>query len=173
MLTPSDHAAAECPPLLDHEIQRLGSPERERLCETYAGKVLLVVNTASKCAFTPQYEGLEKLYQEKKEQGLVVLGFPSNDFGKQEPGGDGEISDFCRINYGVQFPMFSKVQVKGDNAHPFYKGLAQASGSTPRWNFHKYLIGRDGQLVDYFYSLTGPDAGRLRRAIDKTLTQGN
>jgi glutathione peroxidase len=169
MLGPAHNAVAECPPLLDHEMQRLGSSQHERLCETHAGKVLLVVNTASQCAFTPQYQGLQKLYQEKKEQGLVVLGFPSNDFGAQEPDNDNKISDFCRINYGVEFPMFSKISVSGANAHPFYKALIEAARAKPRWNFHKYLIGRDGKLINHFYSFTGPDAGRLRRAIDKAL----
>lgn len=161
-------AEQNCPELLDHEMRRLGSSERVRLCDAYAGKVLLVVNTASKCAFTPQYEGLEKLYQEKKDRGLVVLGFPSNDF-RQELKEDRAIQNFCRVNYGVAFPMFSKIRVKGDQAHPFYKALAEASDTTPRWNFYKYLIGRDGRVVDTFSSLTGPDSDSLREAIERVL----
>ena len=149
-------------------MRRLGSAEQVRLCEAYAGKVLLVVNTASQCAFTPQYEGLEKLYQEKREQGLVVLGFPSNDF-RQELEGDKAIQNFCRVNYGVKFPMFSKVHVKGEQAHPFFQALAEASDTTPRWNFYKYLIDREGRVVDSFSSFTGPDSDSLREAIERVL----
>jgi len=169
LMTSHSISGQKCPDLLDHEMRQLGSSKTVNLCEAYLGKVILVVNTASECAFTPQYEGLESLYKEKKEEGLVVLGFPSNDFGAQEPGSDTKIGDFCRINYGVSFPMFSKISVKGEQAHPFYKDLLAASGSKPRWNFHKYLIGRDGQIADTFVSFTGPNSTRLRRAVDKAL----
>jgi glutathione peroxidase len=158
-----------CPSVLNHEIPKLGSSQALNLCKAYRGQVLLVVNTASECAFTSQYEGLEKLYREKKDEGLVVLGFPSNDFGGQEPGSEQKISSFCRINYGVSFPMFSKIRVKGEQAHPLFKELADASGSKPRWNFHKYLIGRDGEVIDSFYSFTGPNSSGLRKAIDRAL----
>lgn len=154
--------------LLDHEIKRLGASEVVHLGKAYRGKVILVVNTASNCAFTSQYEGLERLYQEMKEQGLVVLGFPSNDF-RQELSNENAIKQFCRLNYGVKFPMFTKVSVRGDDAHPFFKGLAQAADAKPLWNFHKYLLGRDGQLVDSFSSFTGPGSSDLRDAIKKAL----
>jgi len=162
-------AAQNCPDLLDHDVNRLMGGGKVNLCEEFRGKVLLVVNTASECAFTSQYEGLETLYREKKDDGLVVLGFPSNDFGGQEPGSDKQISNFCRVNYGVSFPMFSKISVKGDRAHPLYRDLVAASDSEPRWNFHKYLIGRDGRVVDSFSSFTSPDSSRLRKAIERAL----
>ena len=162
-------AGQNCPEVLDHEVSSLMGGGKVNLCEKFQGKVLLVVNTASECAFTPQYERLEALYREKKEEGLVVLGFPSNDFGGQEPGSNKKISNFCRVNYGVTFPMFSKISVKGEKAHPLYKSLVAASDSEPRWNFHKYLIGRDGQVVDSFSSFTSPDSGRLRKAIERAL----
>lgn len=158
-----------CPQTLNHDMRKLHSSQQVNLCEEFKGKVVLVVNTASECAFTPQYEGLEALYREKKDLGLVVLGFPSNDFGSQEPGSEKKIGDFCRINYGVSFPMFSKIRVKGEQAHPLYKDLLAASDSTPRWNFHKYLIGRDGKVIDSFSSFTSPDSASLRNAIEKAL----
>ena len=130
--------------LLDHNFKKLASSEEVNLCEAYSGKVVLVVNTASKCGFTYQYEGLEKLNEEYGNEGLVVLGFPSNDFRGQEPGTEEEIQDFCRLTYGVKFPMFEKTMVKKNNAHPFYHGLADSAGGYPQLNFHKYLIGRDG-----------------------------
>lgn len=163
--------SSDCPPLLDFEVRQLGSQERVHLCDTYRGKVLLVVNTASRCAFTGQYDGLEKLYREKSELGLVVLGFPSNDFGNQEPSGEQKIKQFCRLTYSVNFPMFEKVHVRGEQAHPFYKALIRASGSSPKWNFYKYLIGRDGRLIDNFWSFTGPDNDSLRSAIDRALRE--
>jgi len=162
-------AEQTCPELLDHSVRKLDSQESVRLCDAYRNKVLLVVNTASRCAFTDQYEGLEKLYEEKKDQGLVVLGFPSNDFGNQEPGGEKSIRKFCKLTYDVSFPMFAKVSVKGENAHPFYQALIAAADARPKWNFHKYLIGRDGRLIDSYWSMTGPDSSRLRKAIDRAL----
>ncbi len=171
LLTPAAQAQSgtQCPQLLDFSMRKLDSREEVRLCEEYKGKVLLVVNTASRCAFTPQYDALEKLYAEKKDDGLVILGFPSNDFGNQEPGGEDSIKKFCRLTYGVNFPMFAKVSVKGEQAHPFYKALIAAADSRPKWNFHKYLIGRDGQLIDSYWSMTKPDSPRLLKAIDKAL----
>jgi glutathione peroxidase len=157
--------------LLDQDFRKLASEEQVNLCETYSGKVVLVVNTASKCGNTPQYDGLEKLYSEYGDKGLVVLGFPSNDFLGQEPGTEEQIEEFCRLTYGVQFPMFAKTSVKEGNAHPFYRALAEASGTYPTWNFHKYLIGRDGQLIDNFSPRTKPYDGSLVAAIESALAQ--
>lgn len=130
---------------------------------------MLVVNTASRCAFTDQYEGLEKLYSRYRERGLVVIGFPSNDFGNQEPGSEGSIKEFCRLTYGVRFPMYAKSRVSGDNADPFYRALAQAAGTPPRWNFHKYLIDRDGRLAGSYNSFVAPESDRLIDAIEGLL----
>jgi glutathione peroxidase len=121
--------------LLDQDFRRLASDEVVNLGEAYAGKVILVVNTASKCGNTPQYDGLEKLYEEYQDDGLVVLGFPSNDFFGQEPGTEEDIQEFCRLTYGVRFPMFEKVTVKEGDAHPFFDALAAAAGTYPTWNF--------------------------------------
>jgi len=142
--------------LLDHDFRRLASDDAVNLQELYAGRVILVVNTASKCGNTPQYEGLEKLYQEYQEDGLVVLGFPSNDFFGQEPGTEEQIQEFCRLTYSIKFPMFEKVTVKEGEAHPFFDALAAAAGTYPTWNFHKYLIGRDGNLIAEFSPRTQP-----------------
>jgi glutathione peroxidase len=129
--------------------------------DRFHGKVLLVVNTASQCGFTPQYAGLETLYQKYKDQGLVILGFPCNQFGKQEPGGADEIAQTCQINYGVSFPMFAKIDVNGDNAHPVYRALTAALpgllGRKVRWNFTKFLIGRDGKPLRRFAPITKPE----------------
>jgi len=151
--------------LLDQEFRRLASDEVVNLGETYRGKVILVVNTASKCGNTPQYEGLEKLYDEYQDNGLVVLGFPSNDFFGQEPGTEEDIQEFCRLTYGVRFPMFEKVTVKEGEAHPFFEQLAAAAGTYPTWNFHKYLIGRDGQVVAEFSPRTQPYDDELVSSI--------
>src|SRR6476620_10822670 len=139
-LTLSSTAMAACPPLLDVSLPTL-TEDAASLCR-YQGKVLLVVNTASQCGYTPQYEGLEKLYKRYQDKGLVVMGFPSNDFGAQEPGSNKEIAQFCEVNYGVSFPMFSKSPVAKGAVNPFHQKLAQASGSRPQWNFHKYLVDR-------------------------------
>jgi len=155
--------------LLDHDARRLGSDELVNLRDAYGGKVVLVVNTASKCAFTGQYEGLEELYAKYRDRGLVVLGFPSNDFGGQEPGSEKEIQDFCRLTYSVKFPMFAKTPVKKGVANPFFQGLADAAGRYPKWNFHKYLIDRDGQMVDNYLSVTSPSSKTLIRAIERLL----
>jgi glutathione peroxidase len=140
---------------------------------SFRGKVLLIVNTASKCGFTPQYAQLEKLYEKYKDRGLVILGVPANDFGSQEPGTESEIADFCQINYGVTFPMTAKEVVSGKSAHPFYLWARQqlGFGTAPKWNFHKYLINRKGELIDYFYSTTSPEAGRLIKAVEKALDE--
>lgn len=159
----------ECPPLLDIETRRLASDEMVNLCEAYRGKVVLVVNTASKCGFTPQYEGLEALYRKYRDQGLVILGFPSNDFANQEPGDEQEIAKFCRLTYSVEFPMFEKVRVKKGQAAPMFERLAAAGAAYPKWNFYKYLIDRDGNLVDYYSSFTGPQSTKVVKAIESLL----
>ncbi|KTD05083.1 glutathione peroxidase [Fluoribacter gormanii] len=140
---------------------------------SFKGKVLIVVNTASKCGFTPQYASLEKLYETYKDRGLVILGVPANDFGGQEPGTEQEIASFCQVNYGVTFPMAAKEVVSGKNAHPFYLWARQklGFGTAPKWNFHKYLINRHGELIDYFYSTTSPEAGRLIKAVEHALDE--
>lgn len=157
--------------LLDHNFRRLASDEQVNLCEAYAGKVILVVNTASKCGLTYQYEGLEKLHQEYSDQDFVVLGFPSNDFFGQEPGTEKQVQDFCKLTYGVKFPMFEKTVVKGDEAHAFYQALGEQSGTYPRWNFHKYLIGRNGQLIEDFGPRTKPYSKKLITQLKKELAQ--
>ena len=165
---PSSQAAeATCPALLQHTVPRLQDEKPQSLCQ-YQGRVLLVVNTASRCGFTDQYEGLEALHQRYQGRGLVVLGFPSNDFA-QEKGSNKEIADFCENTFGVKFPMFAKSSVKGADASPLYRQLAQLSGKTPQWNFHKYLLGRDGKLVDNYSSMTAPDSKGLISAIEQQL----
>lgn len=145
---------------------------KSRKLADYQGKVLLVVNTASKCGFTPQYAGLETIYKQYKDRGFAVLGFPSNQFGAQEPGPDDQIAEFCEINYGVSFPMFSKVDVNGDNAHPLFKHLTSAKkgllGSEAiKWNFTKFLIGKDGRVIDRYAPTTKPED--LAKDIEKAL----
>ncbi len=135
------------------------------------GRPLVVVNTASKCGFTPQYKGLESVWQAYQAAGLVVVGVPSNDFGNQEPGSDAEIGAFCERNYGVDFPIMSKVHVKGRQAHPFFAWAGGQGGwlARPRWNFYKYLIGKDGRLVSWFSSITAPDSGNFKAAVETLL----
>src|SRR6266481_8243345 len=145
LLFMSTSAMAACPSLLDRSMQTLDE-RNQSLCE-YTGKVLLVVNTASQCGYTPQYDGLEALYRKYKAKGLVVLGFPSNDFGGQEPASNKEISTFCVNEYAIDFPMFAKTELK---ANPLYADLARATGQVPRWNFHKYLVDRTGARVESF-----------------------
>ena len=137
----------------------------------FKGKAVLVVNTASLCGFTPQYEALQSLWSLYRDRGLIVLGVPSNDFGSQEPGKADQINTFCEVNYGIDFPMTDKVLVKGDAAHPFYRWAARQVGfaGKPRWNFHKYLIGRDGRLIDWFSTPTKPTAARVVEAIEALL----
>ena len=148
-------------PLAEFSAERLHGGAQS--LADYAGKVLLIVNTASKCGFTPQYEGLEKLYQQFKDRGLVVLGFPCNQFGAQEAGTADEISDFCQVNYGVSFPMFAKIDVNGDDTHPLYQHLKKAArgllGSEGiKWNFTKFLVDRDGEVVKRYASATAPES---------------
>lgn len=159
--------AASCPASLNHTLMRLQDEKPQSLCQ-YAGKVVLAVNTASYCGFTPQYKGLEALQEKYKSEGLVVLGFPSNDFA-QEKGSNKEIADFCENTFGVKFPMFAASSVRGDKANPFFKNLIAQGATPPRWNFYKYLIGRDGQLIDSYSSMTTPDSRSLISAIDKAL----
>ncbi len=137
---------------------------------SYQGKVALVVNTASECGFTPQYAGLEQLYEAYRDQGFVILGFPSNDFGAQEPGTAEQIQGFCQKSYGVQFPMFEKVATKGAAQSPVYQLLTAKHGE-PKWNFHKYLVGKDGQVRQAFPSNVAPDAKELRAAIDAAIAE--
>lgn len=163
----SPAADAACPPLLRHTFPRLQDEKPQSLCQ-YRGKVLLVVNTASFCGFTPQYEGLEKLHARYKDRGLVVLGFPSNDFA-QEAGTNKEIADFCENTFGVKFPMFGKTTVRGSDANPLFRELAAQTGRAPLWNFHKYLIGRDGKAVASYTSLTRPDDAALLKTLEQQL----
>lgn len=139
----------------------------------YKGNVVLIVNTASKCGLTPQYEGLQALHEKYKDQGLVILGFPCNDFGKQEPGTEGEIQAFCKQNYGVSFPLFGKITVKGDEAPAFYKKLtgSEKFGGDIKWNFTKFLINRDGQIVARFEPKEAPDEPKLVEALEAALKQ--
>jgi glutathione peroxidase len=166
---PAGHAAdaPACPATLNHVFPRLQDEKPQSLCQ-YSGKVLLVVNTASYCGFTPQYAGLEALHARYRDRGLVVLGFPSNDFA-QETGGNREIADFCESTYGVKFPMFAKTGVRGAQANALYRQLAQATGRQPLWNFYKYLIARDGKVVASYSSLTGPADASLVREVEKQL----
>lgn len=150
------------------EMRRLlGQPEN--LCQSYGGKVLLVVNVASQCGFTPQYEGLETLYKTYKDRGLVVLGFPSADFGGQEFDDEQQIAKFCKANFGVSFPMFGKTAVKGEQANPFFKTLTAKTGEAPGWNFNKYLVGRDGKVIAHYPSGAKPDGKLLTQAIEAAL----
>lgn len=162
-------AAAACPGLLGYTFPSL-TDQSTALCQ-FEGKVLLVVNTASECGYTPQYQGLEALYRRYRDKGLVVLGFPANDFGGQEPGSNGDIAKFCEINYGVSFPMFAKSGVSAGNANPFYASLAKKTGERPRWNFHKYLIDRSGEEVLSFGSAVEPDDSKLTGEIERMLAR--
>jgi glutathione peroxidase len=155
---------AACPPLLDRKMDTI-EEKAQSLCE-YQGKVLLVVNTASECGYTPQYEGLEALYRKYRGKGLVVLGFPSNDFGGQEPGTNKEIAAFCVNQYAIDFPVFAKTSLK---TNPLFSDLAKAAGQSPRWNFHKYLVDRAGRQVQSFDTKVAPDDPRLVSAIEKLL----
>ena len=160
-------APAACPALLQQDFLRLQDEKPQSLCQ-YSGKVVVVVNTASFCGFTPQYQGLEALYAQYKERGLVVLGFPSNDFA-QETGSNKEIADFCESTFGVKFPMFTKTSVRGKDANPLFRQLAAKTGTPPRWNFYKYVIARDGVGVVSFNSMVGPTSRQFVSEIEKQL----
>lgn len=161
-------SAASCPALLDQKFKSLqGQPQN--LCQ-YAGKVVLVVNTASYCGYTEQYRGLQAIYDKYKDQGLVVIGFPANDFGKQEPGSNAEVADFCERTYKVRFPMMEKTSVVEGQANPLFERLFKITGQRPKWNFHKYLVARDGNTVSSYPSRVAPESSELVSAIDKLLT---
>lgn len=159
--------ATACAPLLQHSFLRLQDEKPQALCQ-YAGKVLVIVNTASFCGFTKQYAGLEALHAKYRDQGLVVLGFPSNDF-SQETGSNKEIADFCENTFGVKFPMFAKSGVTGKSANPLFKQLAERTGSAPSWNFHKYVVSRDGQAVSSFGTRVDPGNAAFVKEIEKQL----
>jgi len=163
--------AADCSALLDRSMPRLQDEKPQNLCQ-YSGKVVIVVNTASHCGFTSQYKGLESLYARYQDRGLVVLGFPSNDFGSQEPGSNQEIASFCSSTFGVKFPMFTKTRVStsaGADVNPLYADLRKITGSAPRWNFHKYVIARDGTTVESYSALTAPDDKSFIATLEKLL----
>ena len=164
---PAAPADAACPPILQQTFARLQDEKPQSLCQ-YAGKVVLVVNTASFCGFTPQYKGLEELDRKYRDKGLVVLGFPSNDF-SQESGSNKEIADFCESTFGVKFPMFVKTSVRGSDANPLFKELAKQTGTTPKWNFYKYLIARDGKVIEAYSSMTSPDDKAFIQTIESQL----
>ena len=157
-----------CPEVLNYSFNRLQTGKPESLCQ-YRGKVVLIVNTASYCGYTHQYEGLEALYRKYKSRGLVVVGFPSNDFGDQEPGSNKEIAEFCRLTYGVEFPMFEKSSVTSIKTNPLYAELLARTGQSPQWNFHKYLVDRDGKQVTSFGTRVEPDNGDLIGAVERML----
>ncbi|MES2631643.1 MAG: glutathione peroxidase [Pseudomonadota bacterium] len=157
--------AGACPATLSHTFPRLQDEKPQSLCQ-YAGKVVLVVNTASYCGFTPQYKGLEALHDKYKARGLVILGFPSNDFA-QEKASNKEIADFCENTFGVKFPMFAATSVRGNAANPLFKQLTAATGTSPKWNFYKYMVARDGKVVGSWGSTTTPEA--LEKEVEKQL----
>jgi glutathione peroxidase len=155
--------------VLAHDYRTLAGKERVDLQKTYGGKVVLVVNTASKCGFTPQFEALEAINAKYKSQGFAVLGFPSNDFMGQDPGSEKEIKEFCTLTYGVKFPMFEKVHVKGADATAIYRDLKEVTGDVPAWNFHKFLIDRNGDVIGSFPSKIKPDDPQILRKIEAAL----
>jgi len=157
-----------CNPLLSHRIRPLMAPDERPLCDFYSGNVLLMVNTASKCGFTPQFEQLEQLHQNYAGQGFQVLGFPSDDF-RQELSTEQEVAEFCELNYGVSFPMFQKIHVKDERAHPIYRALAQVAGTYPRWNFNKYLVDREGRVIEHYDSSVLPLSAQMIKAIEALL----
>ena len=163
-------AAGACPPLLQHTFVPIQGGAAQSLCQ-YQGKVLLVVNTASQCGFTNQYEGLEALYRKYRERGLVVVGFPSDDFGGQEPGSNKEIAEFCRTKFGVQFPMFEKPAAARLADNPLYVALRTKTGEAPRWNFHKYVVDRSGQRVQSFRSSVEPGSRDLVTTLERLLAE--
>ena len=165
--------AAPCPALLDRQIPRLQDEKPQNLCQ-HAGKVVVIVNTASFCGYTPQYTGLEALQSRYAARGLVVLGFPSNDFGAQEPGSNKEIADFCENTFGVKFPMFAKshvVPAAGAPANPLFADLRERTGQAPKWNFHKYVVSRDGHAVQSFASDVDPQSPRFLQTIEQLLQE--
>ncbi|WP_318837923.1 glutathione peroxidase [Neiella holothuriorum] len=165
VLLPLAANAASCPDTLKFVKRKLNSSETVNLCSEYQGKTLLIVNTASYCGFTPQFEGLEKLYADYKEKGVVVLGFPSHDF-NQEDDDEGKTAELCELTYGVKFPMFEPMAVRGDDADPLYRKLAAQAGEAPKWNFHKYVVNREGKVVASFSAMTKPTSDDLIEALE-------
>lgn len=168
--TASAPAPADCPEVLRLTFNSLQTAQPQSLCQ-YRGKVLLVVNTASYCGYTGQYEGLEALYRKYKDRGLVVLGFPSNDYGAQEPGTNKEIAEFCRTTYGVEFPMFEKAADVRVAANPLYVQLIRKTGQAPQWNFHKYLVSRSGTRIESFASKVEPGSPEFMATLEKMLAE--
>jgi glutathione peroxidase len=164
----ADAVGAACPALLRYTFNGLQTGKPQSLCD-FRGKVLVIVNTASYCGYTNQYAGLEALYRKYRERGLVVIGFPSNDFGSQEPGSNKEIAEFCRTTYGVEFPMFEKTSVARLETQPFYSALVKASGEAPKWNFHKYLVDRTGTRVVSYASAVEPTQREFVASIERLL----
>ncbi len=169
LFTTAPAQAASCPTLLNHTFNDLQDNKPQNLCQ-YAGKVILVVNTASHCGFSPQERGLQALLDQYGPRGFVVLGFPSNDF-HQELDDPTQIVSFSRTTYGASFPLFAPSHVTGADANPFFAALIRASGTSPKWNFYKYLIGRDGRVIAAYSSLTSPDNADLNAAIVRALAQ--
>jgi len=167
--TPESVTGAACPALLQQNVLRLQDEKPQSLCQ-YRGKVVVVVNTASFCGFTPQYQGLEALHAQYRDRGLVVLGFPSNDFA-QETGSNKDIADFCENTFGVKFPMFTKTRVTGKDTSPLFRQLAERTQMPPRWNFYKYIISRDGATVTAFNSMTTPTSGKFMAEVEKQLAR--
>jgi len=161
-------AAEQCPDLLKHVKRKLNSQETVNLCEAYKGKAVLFVNTASKCGFTPQFEGLEKLYTEKKDEGFVILGFPSNDFA-QEYSDESKTAEVCELTYGVNFPMFEPISVRGDDADPLYAQLKRKTGKSPSWNFNKFLMDKNGEVVKHYGSRVKPSDDEFLSDLDNAL----
>jgi glutathione peroxidase len=162
-------AATDCPAFLNQDLQKLRSSERVNICKAYAGKPLLIVNTASHCGFTPQFTALQAVHEKYKDQGLVVLGFPSDDFNQEAKDAD-KTAEICYINYGVKFTMLSESAVKGDKANAIFKELARQT-KAPSWNFNKYLVKPDGTVVKHFGSTTSPDSADMTKAIESVLAE--
>lgn len=162
-------ASNGCPATLNLTLRELDGDKQINLCDTYKGKVVLMVNTASKCGFTPQFEALEKLHAEYKDKGFTVLGFPSNDFGSQDPGSEKQIAEFCRLTYGVKFPMFEKTRAAKANASPLYQTLGGMAGEYPKWNFHKYILDKNGDLIGSFPSMVKPYDKKVIELIEANL----
>jgi glutathione peroxidase len=161
--------ASECPDVLKFVKRKLNSQDTVNMCEAYQGKTILFVNTASYCGFTPQFEGLEALYSQYKDQGFVVLGFPSHDF-NQEDKSEVKTGQICRLTYGVKFPMFEALSVKGEDADPLYRMLTKKSGQAPRWNFYKYLVDKNGDVIKAYDSAVSPSDKKLRQDLESALS---
>jgi len=166
---PAAHAADACPAFLDQDLQKLRSSQRVNICEAYAGKPLLIVNTASHCGYTPQFKGLQALHEQYKDRGLVVIGFPSDSF-NQEAADAEETAEVCYVNYGVKFTMVAESPVKGDKANPVFRELARQSGE-PKWNFNKYLVAPDGTVQAHFGSAVTPDSAEMTTALERLLAR--